>query len=82
MHLDMRILPKKYKRVLSEKYQQHIDFLDGGNRAPNASQGFKSLKTHMEQDFKEDTEWFLNEFVYRMQMLDKMRNENFVEVFD
>ena len=36
----------------------------------------------MEQDFKEDTEWFLNEFVYRMQMLDKMRNENFVEVFD
>ena len=89
--LDTRILPDHHKQKLVELYDTHIDFLsDKGAWA--TKQGFVGLRNHVSSELDPNTsssgnhyprkpEGLRKLFKYKMEQLDKIRNENFSEVF-
>ena len=87
--LDMRILPKHHKEILSEAYTRHANFLtmaEGFHEMPavNARRGFVSLKHHLLQDHPDPYprgDSLLGIFKYKMDQYDQIRGENFAETF-
>ena len=89
--LDTRILPDHHKQKLVELYDTHVDFLsDKGAWA--TKQGFVGLRNHVSSELDPNTsssgnhyprkpEGLRKLFKYKMEQLDKIRNENFSEVF-
>ena len=89
--LDTRILPDHHKQKLVELYNTHIDFLSDKN-AWATKQGFEGLRNHVSSELDPNTsssgnhyprkpEGLRKLFKYKMEQLDKIRNENFLEVF-
>tara|TARA_B100000003_G_scaffold206849_1_gene223169 strand:+ start:276 stop:1535 length:1260 start_codon:yes stop_codon:yes gene_type:complete len=89
--LDTRILPDHHKQKLVELYNTHIDFLSDKN-AWATKQGFEGLRNHVSSELDPNTsssgnyyprkpEGLRKLFKYKMEQLDKIRNENFPEVF-
>lgn len=89
--LDTRILPPDHKKRLVELYETHINHLSEES-AWVIKQGFVGLKNHVSSEIDTKTsssgnhyprkpEGLRKLFKYKMEQLDKIRNENFPEVF-
>jgi hypothetical protein len=85
--LDMRILPRHHKEILSEAYDNHIEFLssskglNGQMPSVNSRRGFLSLKHHLLQTHPETERNLLEAFKFKMKRLDEIREEDFAKTF-
>ena len=73
------ILPKKFKNeVIIPAYERHIEWLEPQDSLKRATSGYKSLISLMKSNNTNDN-WQL--FLEQTSKLDKVRNENFWNVF-
>ena len=72
------LLPKEYKEQIQEKYEKHMDWLKDKDPLTRASKGFQSAIDWMWRRDKSD---LLERFFANTRKYDKVREENFVEIF-
>lgn len=72
------ILPKEYKQQVKEKYEEHIKWLRPIDPLTRATKGFESALDWL---YKRDLPQHLDRFFENTRKYDKVRNENFLEVF-
>ena len=66
------------KEEVLQKYNNHISWLDGKDPFYRATNGFKSAINYMNNT---DNSKLLPELLHNLEKLDKLRNENFFDVF-
>lgn len=76
-HLRIDIAPAIYKEELTQKYQEHLNWLKPLDALQRASQGFESAINYMAYN---DNSRLLPEFWKRTSDLDRIRNENVLEI--
>jgi len=74
----MDLLPDEYKQQIKEKYEKHMDWLRGQDKLTRASKGFQSGLDYL---FRRDKTEHLQQFFIETRKYDKIRNENFTDVF-
>jgi hypothetical protein len=74
----MDLLPKEYKEKVQDKYEKHMQWLKDKDPLTRASKGFQSALDWMWR--REHSKW-LQLFFDNTTKYDKIRNENFVDVF-
>ena len=74
----MDLLPKNEKDKVTAKYKEHIEWLKTQDHLTRASKGFESALDWMN---KKDMTRMLPTFVSETRKYDKIRNENFTDVF-
>ena len=74
----MDLLPQEQKDRVTEKYKEHISWLKKQDRLTRASKGFESALDWMN---KKDMSKHMPTFVNETRKYDKIRDENFTEVF-
>ena len=74
----MDLLPQEQKDRVTEKYKMHISWLKKQDRLTRASKGFESALDWMN---KKDMSKHMPTFVNETRKYDKIRDENFTEVF-
>jgi len=72
------LLPKEFKEQIQEKYVKHMDWLKDKDPLTRASKGFQSAIDWMWRRDKSD---ILERFFANTRKYDKVREENFLEVF-
>jgi radical SAM protein with 4Fe4S-binding SPASM domain len=72
------LLPQSYKERVKEKYEQHIAWLQPQDHLTRATKGFQSGIDYM---MRRDNYKDFQQFKDGMSKIDKIRNENIVEVF-
>jgi MoaA/NifB/PqqE/SkfB family radical SAM enzyme len=72
------LLPQNYKERVREKYEQHIAWLQPQDHLTRATKGFQSGIDYM---MRRDNYKDFQQFKDGMYKIDKIRNENIVEVF-
>lgn len=77
-HLNIRVLPDKYKQQITEKFEDFVSWIDLNIKDRKylvAANGIKNgVCNYMNSDSYYNTHW--NEFIEYTQKLDKIRNEN------
>jgi radical SAM protein with 4Fe4S-binding SPASM domain len=77
-HYRIDIAPNEYKQRLTEKYQQHIEWLKGtGDHLSRATRGFESAITFMNAA---DNSHLIDTFWKKTNELDSIRNERCLDV--
>jgi len=71
------IAPAEYKEILKEKYLAHLEWLRPQDRLNRATVGFESAIKFM---MATDNTALLPKFWKNMQDLDRIRNENILDV--
>ena len=74
----MDLLPQEEKDRVTEKYKEHIEWLKSQDHLTRASKGFESALDWMN---KKDMSRHLPTFVEETRKYDKIRDENFTDVF-
>ena len=74
----MDLLPKEYKEKVQDKYEKHMEWLKDKDPLTRASKGFQSALDWM---WRRDHSKWLQLFFENTTKYDKIRNENFVDVF-
>jgi len=74
----MDLLPANEKEKVTEKYKSHIEWLKSQDHLTRASKGFESALDWMN---KKDMSHHLPTFIGETRKYDKIRNENFTDVF-
>ena len=74
----MDLLPQEEKDRVTEKYKEHIEWLKSQDHLTRASKGFKSALDWMN---KKDLSKHMPTFVEETRKYDKIRDENFTDVF-
>jgi len=74
----MDLLPKEYKEQVTEKYKHHIEWLKTQDHLTRASKGFESALDWMN---KKDMSKHMPMFINETRKYDKIRAENFTDVF-
>jgi radical SAM protein with 4Fe4S-binding SPASM domain len=74
----MDLLPQKYKNKVTEKYEEHMKWLKAKDHLTRATKGFVSALDWMN---KKDMSRHMPTFVEETRKYDKIRNENFTDVF-
>ena len=74
----MDLLPQEEKDRVTEKYKEHIEWLKSQDHLTRASKGFESALDWMN---KKDMSRHLPTFVNETRKYDKIRDENFTDVF-
>lgn len=74
--LRIDIAPEHYKEKLRTKFKEHLEWLRPLDKLNRATVGFESALNFLENDNTE----YLPEFWERMAKLDKIRNENMLEI--
>ena len=74
----MDLLPQEYKEQVTEKYKAHIEWLKSQDNLTRATKGFESAVDWMN---KKDMSRHMPTFVNETRKYDKIRNENFTDVF-
>ena len=74
----MDLLPKEYKEKVTEKYKNHMEWLKKQDHLTRASKGFESALDWMN---KKDMSRHMPTFVSETRKYDKIRDENFTDVF-
>ena len=74
----MDLLPQEEKIRVTEKYQEHIEWLKSQDHLTRASKGFESALDWMN---KKDMSRHMPTFVNETRKYDKIRDENFTDVF-
>jgi radical SAM protein with 4Fe4S-binding SPASM domain len=73
------IFPEEFKQnVIYPAYEKHLEWLEPQDNLKRATSGFKSL-VNMMKSTSNEKEW--NKFKVEIYKLDKLRNENFWELF-
>ena len=72
------ILPREYKQQVKEKYEEHIKWLKPLDPLTRATKGYESALDWL---YKRDLPQHLDRFFENTRKYDKVRNENFLEVF-
>jgi len=76
--LRIDVLPEAMKQEVLAIYKDHIDWLEDKDRFKRAINGFKSAMNYMTQT---DNSNLIPECLHNLNKLDRLRNENFFEVF-
>lgn len=71
------IAPMQYKERLREKFEQHLQWLQGEDHLGRATQGFRSVITFMMAD---DKTHLLDKFKRKTKTLDDLRGESLLDV--
>jgi radical SAM protein with 4Fe4S-binding SPASM domain len=74
----MDLLPEEYKKQVTEKYNKHIEWLRSQDHLTRAIKGFESALDWMN---KKDMSRHMPTFISETRKYDKIRNENFTEIF-
>ena len=74
----MDLLPQDEKERVTEKYKEHIEWLKSQDHLTRASKGFESALDWMN---KKDMSKHMPTFVNETRKYDKIRDENFTDVF-
>jgi radical SAM protein with 4Fe4S-binding SPASM domain len=74
----MDLLPQEEKDRVTEKYKEHIEWLKSQDHLTRASKGFESALDWMN---KKDMSKHMQTFVNETRKYDKIRDENFTDVF-
>ena len=74
----MDLLPQEEKDRVTEKYKEHIEWLKSQDHLTRASKGFESALDWMN---KKDMSKHMPTFVNETRKYDKIRDENFTDVF-
>ena len=74
----MDLLPQEYKEQVTEKYKTHMEWLRKRDHLTRASKGFESALDWMN---KKDMSKHMQTFVTETRKYDKIRDENFTDVF-
>ena len=74
----MDLLPKEYKELVTKRYHEHMDWLKSQDHLTRATKGFESALDWMN---KKDMSRHMPMFIDETRKYDKIRNENFTEVF-
>ena len=74
----MDLLPQNEKERVTAKYKEHIEWLKSQDRLTRATKGFESALDWMN---KKDMSHHLPTFVGETRKYDKIRDENFTDVF-
>jgi len=74
----MDLLPQEEKLKVTAKYEEHIEWLKSKDPLTRASKGFRSALDWMN---KKDMSDHMQTFVNETRKYDKIRNENFTDVF-
>lgn len=74
----MDLLPQEYKQQVTEKYNDHMKWLKSQDHLTRATKGFESALDWMN---KKDMSRHMPKFVNETRKYDKIRNENFTDVF-
>ena len=77
VHYRIDIAPSKYKERLTEKYQQHIEWLRPQDTLARATVGFESAVTLMNST---DNTHFIDTFWRKTHELDNIRNERCLDI--
>lgn len=75
-HLRIDIATPAYKQILEQRFQQHLEWLQGRDPLQRATRGFESAINFMNATDNSD---LLETFWKRSQHLDQIRNENLLE---
>ena len=76
-HYRMDIAPPEYKKQLETKYRKHLDWMSDRDPLGRATQGFESAIDFMNAT---DNTYLLDTFWRKTNELDKIRNENILDV--
>jgi len=76
-HYRIDIAPDAYKQKIKEKYNQHLAWLSPLDQLRRASNGFESAINFM---MSTDNQHLLEKFWFKTNELDKIRNENLLDV--
>lgn len=76
-HYRIDIAPLEYKKILTEKYQQHIEWLRDKDPLNRATVGFEAAITFMNAA---DNSHLIPKFWEKTNQLDEIRNENILDV--
>jgi len=76
--LRIDVLPQAMKQEVLDIYKDHIDWLEDKDRFKRAINGFKSAMNYMTQT---DNSSLIPECLRNLNKMDRLRNENFFEVF-
>lgn len=76
-YLRLDIAPNSYKKLVSNRIEQHLVWLDGKDRLNRASDGFRSLITFMNA---KDNTHLTPKFWEKITQLDIIRNETLLDV--
>ena len=74
----MDLLPQEYKKQVTEKYKAHMEWLRSQDHLTRATKGFESALDWMN---KKDMSRHMPTFVNETRKYDKIRDENFTDVF-
>ena len=74
----MDLLPQEYKEQVTEKYKAHMEWLRSQDHLTRATKGFESALDWMN---KKDMSRHMPMFIEETRKYDKIRNENFTDVF-
>ena len=74
----MDLLPQEYKEQVTEKYKTHMEWLRKQDHLTRAIKGFESALDWMN---KKDMSKHMQTFVTETRKYDKIRDENFTDVF-
>jgi hypothetical protein len=77
-HYRIDIAPPEYKAKLEAKYLKHLDWLSDRDPLQRATQGFRSAIEFMNAT---DNTHLIDKFWSKTHELDKIRNENILDVF-
>jgi len=76
-YLRVDIAPQHYKEKLIRKYKDHLDWLKPLDKFNRATQGFESAINFIQSENHSD---LIDKFWIKTNQLDKIRNENILEV--
>ena len=74
----MDLLPQEFKQKVTERYNDHMKWLRSQDHLTRATKGFESALDWMN---KKDMSKHMPTFINETRKYDKIRNENFTDVF-